>query len=105
MQGARPFGVIAGSAQETRIAFFKKDALVGFDWTGGFGAAEATRLFRFAARCEKKACGHFADDRCSLGQRVKADLPSVVDKLPRDEVIYEAAAVLCGTHLASAPLA
>lgn len=82
MQGARPFGVIAGSAQETRIAFFKKDALVGFDWTGGFGAAEATRLFRFAARCEKKACGHFADDRCSLGQRVKADLPSVVDKLP-----------------------
>ena len=82
MEGARPFGVISGTERETRIAFFKKDALSGFDWRASFSTADATRLFRFGARCEKSACGHFSGDSCSLGRRVKAGLPPVVDTLP-----------------------
>lgn len=82
MEGARPFGVISGTAQETRIAFFKKSALDGFDWRKQFGTQDATRLFRFAASCDEQKCGHYDGSRCSLGQRVKEGLPAVVDALP-----------------------
>lgn len=82
MEGARPFGVISGTPTETRIAFFKKSALDGFDWRKQFGTQDATRLFRFGARCEESRCGHFDGHRCSLGGRVRNDLPAVVDALP-----------------------
>lgn len=82
MEGARPFGVISGTVQETRIAFFKKGALDGFDWREKFATADATRLFRFGARCEESRCCHFNGSNCSLGYRVKSGLPAVVDTLP-----------------------
>ena len=82
MERARPFGVISGTPQETRIAFFKKSALDAFDWRKQFGTQDATRLLRFAARCDEQKCGHFDGSRCSLGQRVKEGLPAVVDALP-----------------------
>jgi hypothetical protein len=82
MPGARPFGVISGTANETRIAFFKKSALDGFDWRERFGTADATRLFRFGARCEESGCAHHDGQRCSLGARVRQGLPAVVDALP-----------------------
>ena len=84
MAGARPFGVVSGTVTETRVAFFKKDALQHFDWRERFDVPEATQLFRFAARCEKSACGHYdgIDHRCSLGQRVATVLPPVTDALP-----------------------
>ncbi|HEY9024557.1 MAG TPA: hypothetical protein VIP05_09660 [Burkholderiaceae bacterium] len=84
MAGARPFGVVSGTVTEARVAFFKKDALENFDWRERFEASEATQLFRFAARCEKSACGHYdgGEHRCSLGRRVATALPEVVDALP-----------------------
>ena len=82
MEGARPFGVISGTPKETRIAFFKKSALDAFDWRGQFGTSDATRLFRFGARCDESKCGHFDGSRCKLGARVKAGLQPVVDALP-----------------------
>lgn len=82
MRDARPFGVISGTAEETRITFFKKDALAAFDWRAQFSTSDATRLFRFGARCEEGACGHFGDGACSLGRRVSTELPAVVDALP-----------------------
>src|SRR5437868_11253492 len=83
MEGARPFGIISGTPQETRIAFFKKSTLDGFDWREQFGTQDATRLFRFGARCEESKCGHFNGRQCSLGERVKQGLPAVVDGLPQ----------------------
>ena len=82
MEGARPFGVISGTPQETRIAFFKKSALDGFDWREQFSSQDATRLFRFGARCDEDKCGHFNGSQCSLGARVKQGLPAVVEALP-----------------------
>jgi hypothetical protein len=82
MEGARPFGVISGSAEATRIAFFKKSALEAFDWRERFSGAEATRLFRFGARCEESRCTHFDGGSCSLGKRVAESLPAVVDAMP-----------------------
>jgi hypothetical protein len=83
MNGARPFGLISGTAQETRIAFLKKSALDGFNWREKFSDQAATRLFRFGAACEESRCGHFSGGRCTLGQRIKTDLPAVVDALPQ----------------------
>jgi hypothetical protein len=82
MEGARPFGIISGSVDATRIAFFKKSALDAFNWREDFSAADATRVFRFGARCEEDRCSHFNGSRCSLGERVKHGLPAVVDALP-----------------------
>jgi hypothetical protein len=82
MEGARPFGVISGTVEQTRIAFFKKSALDGFNWREQFSGADATRVFRFGARCEENRCSHFNGSRCSLGERVKHGLPAVVDALP-----------------------
>jgi len=82
MEGARPFGVISGTPKETRIAFFKKSALDAFDWREKFSTSDATRLFRFGARCDEHRCGHFNGSTCSLGARVKQGLPAVVDALP-----------------------
>jgi hypothetical protein len=82
MEGARPFGVISGTVGETRIAFFKKSALDGFDWRDQFSTTDATRVFRFGARCEEHRCSHFNGATCSLGARVKEGLPAVVDALP-----------------------
>lgn len=82
MTGARPFGVIQGKAQELRIAFFKKSTLDGFDWRARFSSLDATQIFRFAARCEEDRCSHFDGERCSLGRRVRSNLPPVVDALP-----------------------
>jgi len=81
MEGARPFGVISGTPEETRVAYFRKSALDGFDWRQHFAMKDATRLLRFGARCEETACAHFASGACSLGQRIH-DLPPVIDALP-----------------------
>ena len=82
MEGARPFGVISGTPEETRVAFFRKSALDSFDWREHFGTGDATRLFRFGARCEESGCAHFGSGACRLGQRVNRDLPPVVDGHP-----------------------
>ena len=82
MEGARPFGVISGTVEETRIAFFKKSALDGFDWREKFSTKDATRVLRFGARCEENRCSHFNGTQCSLGDRVRNSLPAVVDALP-----------------------
>jgi hypothetical protein len=82
MENARPIGVIAGSATETRIAFFKKETLDQFDWRSRFADAEATRLLRFGATCDESRCAHFSSGRCSLGKRVNDQLAAVVDDLP-----------------------
>ena len=82
MPGARPFGVISGTPQETRIAFFKKSALDGFNWQDRFSTQDATRLFRFGARCDEEKCAHYNGKTCSLGARVAQELAPVVDALP-----------------------
>jgi hypothetical protein len=82
MRDARPFGVIAGSAEEVRVAFLKKDALDGFEWRERFGTTESTHLFRFGAKCDSSRCGHFDGGSCTLGRRVREMLGSVVDAPP-----------------------
>jgi hypothetical protein len=80
--GGRRQGLRSRDVEATRIAFFKKSALDGFDWREQFSNADATRVFRFGARCEENRCSHFNGSQCSLGARVKHGLPAVVDALP-----------------------
>ncbi len=82
MVGARPIGIISGTAEQTRIAFFKKSTLSGFPWREQFSTLDATQILRFAARCEKQRCCHFDGEHCSLGARIRRELPPVVDELP-----------------------
>jgi len=82
MVDARPIGMLSGSPSEVRIAFFKKDALEGFDWRARFPGPAATHVLRFGARCEEQRCGHHDGHSCQLGKRVSEDLEPVVDHLP-----------------------
>lgn len=82
MEDAKPFGVISGTVEETRIAFFKKSAREGLKWQEVVTPDEATRIFRFGAKCEERRCGHFDGSKCNLGKNVVESLPVVVDVLP-----------------------
>ncbi|MEY2415968.1 MAG: hypothetical protein QOH53_1302, partial [Ilumatobacteraceae bacterium] len=42
-----------------------------------------TQVFRIAAVCEESACVHFANDSCTLAERIANDVPAVVEMLPR----------------------
>jgi len=44
---------------------------------------DAGEVLRLAGPCAEERCAHYADERCSLGERAVAELPSVVQRVPR----------------------
>jgi hypothetical protein len=82
MEEARPFGLIAGTPTEPRIAYLKKGAVLTPELMSKVGGLEPTKVFRFVAKCEQSRCSHFSGERCSLGERVVEGLPPVVDAAP-----------------------
>lgn len=82
MAGARIIGVLSGTSTDPRVAYLEPDTHIDPDVANGLGELSPTQVFRFAAKCEKKGCSHFSEGRCSLGDRVVAHLPEVVDTLP-----------------------
>ena len=44
---------------------------------------DAAEVLRLAGPCAEQRCSHYANDRCSLGERAVAELPPVVRRAPR----------------------
>ena len=44
---------------------------------------DAAEVLRLAGPCAEGGCAHYANDRCSLGERVVTELPPVVQRAPR----------------------
>ena len=86
MVDAHVFGVVAGSAEEPRVAYLKRSAEITGEMMAGLGDLDPTRVFRFSARCESGRCAQFADGRCGLASRIADQLPAVVDTLPSCQI-------------------
>jgi hypothetical protein len=82
MEGARIIGVLSGTPSDPRVAYLEPGTQIDPDISTGIGELAPTQVFRFAAKCEKGGCSHFSEGRCSLGDRVVAHLPEIVDSLP-----------------------
>lgn len=86
MVDARVFGVVAGTAEEPRVAYLKADAAVTDEMLEGLGDLQPTQVFRYAARCEESRCAQFDKGCCSLGKRIAEMLPEVTDALPSCQI-------------------
>jgi hypothetical protein len=82
MAGAVVFGVVTGGVSEPMVGYL--EASVSLDEVRPLlDGTEPTRVLRIGAVCEESACAHHDGTSCSLARRVAADLPAVVEVLPR----------------------
>jgi hypothetical protein len=86
MEGARIIGVIGGTPEAPQIAYLEHGVAIDESVARGLGGLEPTEVFRYAAKCERGRCSHFADGRCSLASRIVDQLPEIVDLLPRCQI-------------------
>jgi len=86
MEDARIFGVVAGTAEQPRLAYLKQSAVVTDEMLENLGDLEPTQVFRYAARCEESKCAQFDKGCCSLGKRIADLLPPVTESLPSCQI-------------------
>lgn len=86
MEGARIMGMLAGTAEEPRIAYLASGVTVDKTVAEHLGDLSPTQVFRYAARCEEQRCAHFDGAHCSLAARIVDQLPEVVEILPRCQI-------------------
>ncbi|HET9640985.1 MAG TPA: hypothetical protein VFP12_17470 [Allosphingosinicella sp.] len=86
MVDARIFGVVAGTAEEPRVAYLKADAVVTDEMLEELGDLKPTQVFRYTARCEESRCAQFDNGCCSLGKRIAEMLPVVTEALPSCQI-------------------
>ena len=82
MAQARVIGIINGTPEVPQVAYLEPGVVVDVTLSSQLGALDPTHVFRFAATCETQRCTHFDGKRCSLAQRIVAQLPEVVNILP-----------------------
>jgi hypothetical protein len=82
MNGAIVLGVMRGAAESPRLAYLNERLPVTSDLLALAGTVKPTEVFRFAARCEERACRHFDGRECRLASRIVEFLPAVTDALP-----------------------
>jgi hypothetical protein len=86
MERARVFGLIGGTPAAPRIAYLKKDGFVAASVLTNFGGIDASKVYRFAATCERHRCAHFDGVQCALAEDVVARLPAVAETVPPCEI-------------------
>ena len=77
------FGVIGGTADEPRTAYFDALQPVRDELLALAVPVTPTEVFRFAAPCMCTGCVHFEDAKCRLATKLVKLLPVVTEKLPR----------------------
>jgi hypothetical protein len=82
MSGAIVLGVVGGDSEAPRLGYLNEKLPVTDDLLARSGAIKPTRVFRFAAQCEERACRHFDGTVCRLASRIVEFLPEVTDALP-----------------------
>ena len=82
MEESRVLGVVSGSSEAPQLAYLNERLEVTPDLLAMAAPARPTQVFRFAARCEEKACRHFDGTHCQLATRIVQILPAVSESLP-----------------------
>jgi hypothetical protein len=82
MPGALVIGVVLGTPEEPSVSYLERPIPVG-ELEVEVEPELFGRVFRVAAECAAERCVHFADDACSLGERISSEVPPAVAMLPR----------------------
>jgi hypothetical protein len=82
MEGSRVLGVVGGTAEAPQLAYLNEYLDVTEEILASTAPVNPTQVFRFAARCEEKACRHFDGAKCQLATRIVQILPAVTEALP-----------------------
>jgi hypothetical protein len=82
MAGSMAFGVIAGTAEEPRVAWLERPVPVTDDLLALTGPVPPTQVMRFTAPCQENACCHFDGKDCQLATRLVQLMPAVDTSLP-----------------------
>jgi hypothetical protein len=80
--GSVAFGVIAGSAENPRVAWIERPVPVTKELLALTAPVAPTQVLRIAAPCQEKACCHFDGTDCRLATRLVQLIPAVVESLP-----------------------
>jgi len=81
-EGSRVIGVVGGSAAEPRVSSLSEPLPVTNELLALSGPVSPTEVFRFAAPCHCTGCAHFAEQKCTLVERIVQLVPEVVEQLP-----------------------
>jgi hypothetical protein len=83
-QGARVFGVVSGTADAPEVAYLPAPLPVTDELMQLAKPVRPGEVFRMAAPCACRGCGHFAPEasQCRLAAKIVQQRPSVVDTLP-----------------------
>jgi hypothetical protein len=82
MEGSVAFGVVAGTPEDPRVAWFERPVPVTSELLALTAPVDPTQVLRISAPCQEKACCHFDGADCRLATRLVQLLPAVVQSLP-----------------------
>jgi hypothetical protein len=82
MEEARVLGVVGGTPDAPALAYLNERLGVSRELLASTAPVKPTQVFRFAARCQEKACCHFDGKNCNLATRIVQILPAVTEALP-----------------------
>ena len=84
-EGARLFAVAVGTPDRPSNAYLDQVQPVTRELLDLAAPAEPTEVFRFAAPCAERSCGHYdgTAHKCRLVEKTVRWIPGVVEKLPR----------------------
>jgi hypothetical protein len=83
-QGAQVFGIVSGTAEAPEVAYVPVPQPITDELLHLANPVRPGEVFRIAAPCACKRCGHFAPEAatCRLAATIVQWLPRVVDTLP-----------------------
>jgi hypothetical protein len=82
MAAAEVLGVLETSDGVTRLSYLEERLAVTDEVLALAGDVAPTRVFRFAATCEERACSHFDGVDCRLATRIVEGFQASTDKPP-----------------------
>jgi hypothetical protein len=83
MPGCRVVGVMAGTADEPRLAYLEEPTAATPEILALAGPVKPTEVFRLAAPCVESQCRHYDGKDCHLATRIVQILPAVTEALPK----------------------
>jgi len=89
MADAVILGVRGGSLEAPFVSYLEQPEPVSAELLALSHPLPPTEVYRFAARCEERACRHFDGRNCNLATRIVQILPAVVDALPACKIRHE----------------
>lgn len=82
MENARPFAVVAGTADAPRASYLAKGVDIPEAMRALPPGVSPTRVFRFTGTCSERACSQFANGACQLGKTANRVLEAVAETVP-----------------------